>query len=118
MALGDTGRVHISTKRTNYKRLPNSPKTTREYFSGNLSYLCRLSQLEAHHVCLPFSGAVNFDHSARVHLDFSAMKICVEKLFTSCLMQLLEKRLPLNEAWTSVWLSPQPFVSAPGQVMK
>lgn len=119
MALGDAGRVHISTKRTNYKRLPNSLKTTREYFSGNLRYLSRLSQLEAHHVCFPFSGAVNFDHSARVCFEFSAMKICVEKLCSLPVWCSYWKRdCPWTRHGRSVWLSPQPFISAPGQVMK
>ena len=42
--------------------------------------LPRVFQLEVQHVCLPFSGAVVFDHLAKVHFEFSTMKICVEKL--------------------------------------
>ena len=42
--------------------------------------LPRLSWREVQHVCLPFSGTFIFDHMARVHFEFSTMKIRVEKL--------------------------------------
>ena len=41
---------------------------------------------------------------------------------TSCLSAVTRERLPsslsMDKAWMSVWLSSQPFISAPGRVIK